>query len=155
MNYFVNLGSNLGNARLNLTRAMKAIGETFGPYELSHAVESEPWGFDSTRPFLNIGLMFASDLEPEEVLDRLQAIEQSISPAPHRNADGSYADRIIDIDIIAADETVHDSHRLHIPHPRMAERRFVLEPMAELAPQWRHPRTGLTAGEMLGRLDGQ
>ncbi len=152
MKYYLNLGSNLGNPRLNLTRAMKAVGDEFGPYELSHAVESEPQGFDSTRMFMNIGLSFESDLDPEEVLERLQAIEKRISPAPHRRADGSYADRMIDIDIIAVDDLVIDTHHLHVPHPRMAGRRFVIEPMAELAPGWRHPRTGLTCAEMLSRL---
>lgn len=155
MIYYLNLGSNLGNPRLNLTRAMKAIGAEFGPYELSHAVESEPQGFDSTRMFMNIGLSFESDLQPEEILPRLQAIERHISPAPHRRADGSYADRMIDIDIIAIDEIIFDSHHLHVPHPRMASRRFVLEPMAELAPLWRHPRTGLTCAEMLDRIPDQ
>ncbi|MDE7160957.1 MAG: 2-amino-4-hydroxy-6-hydroxymethyldihydropteridine diphosphokinase [Muribaculaceae bacterium] len=152
MTYYLNLGSNLGNPRLNLTRAMKAVGDEFGPYELSHAVESKPQGFDSTRMFMNIGLTFESELDPEEVLSRLQAIEKHISPASHRRADGSYADRMIDIDIIAVDELTFDTHHLHVPHPRMASRLFVLEPMAELAPAWRHPRTGLTCAEMIASL---
>lgn len=153
MLYLINLGSNLGNKRLNLSRAMRGVGEAFGPYELSHVVESAPQGFKSDHSFLNVGMAFHSDLEPEEVLARLQEIERAISPAPHRRADGSYADRVIDIDIVAADDLVYDSHHLHIPHRRMAERRFVLEPLDELAPGWRHPRTGLSPREMLFNLD--
>ena len=70
----------------------------------------------------------------------------------HRNADGSYADRIIDIDIIAIDDLVISSESLVVPHLHIAERDFVLAPMAEIAPNWRHPLTGLTAAEMLENL---
>ncbi len=58
----VNIGSNMGRRRLNLSRAMRAIGEEFGPFELSHVVETEPWGFASTNPFLSIGRAWKSDL---------------------------------------------------------------------------------------------
>ncbi len=54
----INIGSNLGNRRLNLSRAMRAIGDAFGDFEMSHVVESQPWGFDSTSPFLNVGMAF-------------------------------------------------------------------------------------------------
>ncbi|MDE7097401.1 MAG: 2-amino-4-hydroxy-6-hydroxymethyldihydropteridine diphosphokinase, partial [Muribaculaceae bacterium] len=79
MKYYLNLGSNLGNRLLHLTRAMKAIGEEFGPYETSHKVESDPWGFDSTNRYVNIGVAIESDLSPEDVMRRLQIIEKSIS----------------------------------------------------------------------------
>lgn len=141
---FVNIGSNLGNRRLNLSRAMRAIGEEFGEYEISHVVESEPWGFDSTHSFLNVGMMFFSDLEPLEILHRLQAIERSISPDSHRKSDGTYADRIIDIDIVAIDYLQINTPELTVPHPHLLERDFFLRPMAELAPGWRYP--GLVNG---------
>lgn len=150
--YIINIGSNLGDRKLNLSKAMAFIHHEFGPFEMSHAVESLPQGFDSAHKFMNVCMMFASDLTPEEVLDRLQGIEKRISPAAHRNDDGSYRDRAIDIDIIAIDDKVIDSERLTIPHPRMAERRFVLAPLEEIAPGWRHPRTGLSAAEMLATL---
>lgn len=150
---FVNIGSNLGDRRLNLSRAMRAIGEEFGDFEISHVVESEPWGFDSTHSFLNLGMMFSSDLPPVEILHRLQAIERSISPEPHRNPDGSYADRIIDIDIVAIDRMILAEEELTLPHPRLPERRFFLEPLAELAPGWQHPESGLTPFRMLSLLN--
>ncbi len=149
MKYYLNLGSNLGNRLLHLTRAMKAIGEEFGPYETSHKVESDPWGFDSTNRFVNIGLAIESSLDPEEVLSRLQAIEKSISPRGHRRWDGSYNDREIDIDIMATDGEPYASKTLQIPHRHLAQRDFFLKPLAELAPDWRHPETALTASEML------
>lgn len=150
--YLINLGSNLGDRRLNLSRAMRAVGAEFGDFEMSHVVESEPWGFGSTNSFLNVGMAFNSDLPPEEVLGRLQRVERSISPAPHRDASGGYADRVIDIDIVAVDREIIDTPSLRVPHPSLAERRFFLEPLAELAPGWTHPESGLTAAQMLARL---
>ncbi len=152
MKYYLNLGSNLGNRLLHLTRAMKAIGEEFGPYETSHKVESDPWGFNSTNRFVNIGVAIESDDEPEEVLRKLQAIEKSISTRGHRRWDGSYNDREIDIDIMATEGEPYDSASLHIPHPHLAKREFFLKPLAELAPEWHHPKSGLTASEMIAQL---
>lgn len=152
MYYLINIGSNLGDRRLNLSRAMRAVGMEFGDFEMSHAVESAPAGFDSPHRFLNVGILFQSDLQPEEVLTRLQAIEKQLGSGPHRNADGSYRDRLIDLDIVAADDLVMQTDRLTVPHPRLAERRFFLEPLKEIAPQWKHPVSGLTARQMLARL---
>ena len=152
MRYFLNLGSNLGNRLLHISRAMKAIGEEFGPYETSHKVESDPWGFDSTNRFVNIGLAIDSDLDPEEVMRRLQEIEKRISPRGHRRWDGSYNDREIDIDIMATDGGDYDSETLHIPHRHLPKRAFFLKPLAELAPQWSDPASGLTAAQMLESL---
>ena len=151
--YFINIGSNLGNPALNISRAVRKIEEAFGYFEISHIVESEPFGFDSTNLFKNVAIMVISDLEPEEMLTTLQKIEKEICPDSHRTPDGAYADRVIDIDIVAADEMTVDSPTLKIPHPGLPDRRFFLEPMEELAPAWRHPLTGLTPREMLDNLN--
>lgn len=148
----VNLGSNLGNRSLNLSRAMAAIMARFGDIEMSHAVYSAPQGFDSTHEFLNTCIMFRTDMDPLELLHTLQQIEQRISPTPHRDDSGAYIDRVIDIDIIALDDRVIDTPELTVPHPRLAERRFYLEPLREVAPSWAHPVTGLTADEMISAL---
>lgn len=147
--YFLNIGSNLGPRKLNISRALRAIEETFGYFEASHIVESQPQGYDSDNPYLNIGVMILSEREPEDVLDALQDMERRLGTTPHRDSTGGYADRDLDIDIVAIDELVIDTPRLSVPHPRLAERTFFLEPLAELAPLWRHPRTGQTASEML------
>ncbi len=152
MKYYLNLGSNLGNRLLHLTHAMKAIGEEFGLYETSHKVESDPWGFDSTNRFVNIGVTIDSDLHPEEVMSRLQKIEKSISARGHRRWDGSYNDREIDIDIMATDGDPYESKTLKIPHRHLASRPFFLKPLAELAPEWRDPDSGLTAQDLLENL---
>ncbi len=132
MVYYINIGSNLGNRLMNLTRAVSAIEKHFGWFELSHHVESEPWEFDSKNKFLNVGMAFISDLEPLDVLHKLQEIEASINPSPHRNADGSYRDRMIDIDIMAVDGVEMDTPELTLPHPHLGERPFFLEPYNEL-----------------------
>ncbi len=118
--------------------AIRLIGEAFPKaiLRLSDVVESEPWGFDSDLPFLNIGvaLDYPVDIDPLYLLHTMQHIERQVSPTPHRNADGSYRDRRIDIDIIAIDCLTLTSPELTIPHPRAWERPFVMEPLRQLAP---------------------
>ena len=132
MIYYINIGSNLGNRQQNIANALKAIGQRFGHIEISNMVESEPWGFDSTNLFVNVGVAFDSEDEPEDVLRALQRIEKEISPASHRNADGSYADRIIDIDIMEAEGVEIHTPILELPHPRLADRPFFMQPLLEL-----------------------
>lgn len=132
MKYYLNLGSNLGNRLLHLTRAMKAIGEEFGPYETSHKVESDPWGFDSTNRFVNIGLAIDTDLDPDAIMQKLQEIEKRLSKVGHRRWDGTYNDREIDIDIMDRDGEPYHSDIVTIPHPHLQEREFFLTPLREL-----------------------
>ncbi|MCM1319589.1 MAG: 2-amino-4-hydroxy-6-hydroxymethyldihydropteridine diphosphokinase [Muribaculaceae bacterium] len=148
----INIGTNLGHRRLNLSKAMAGVMREFGDIEMSHTIETEPQGFESPNKFLNVGIMFRTDLEPLEVLHRLQTIEKSISPDSHRDAHGGYADRIIDIDLVAIDDLVMDTPELRLPHPGLADREFYLKPLEEIAPGWTHPLTGLTATEMLSAL---
>lgn len=136
---YVNIGSNLGERESLINRALEEIGNHFGCCCISGLVESEPWGFESTNPFLNIGVSFKSDLPPEKILDELQNVEKKISLVSHRDNRGNYKDREIDIDIMAIDEMIYDSERLHIPHPHLLARDFFLIPLKELAPDWQHP----------------
>lgn len=149
----VNIGSNLGDGRANVTRAAEMIAARLGvDVRRAEPVVSEPWGYTSPNPFVNLGIAFDTDIEPSALLRILRDIEAAISPAPHRNADGSYADRLIDIDLIAVGDTVADTPELTLPHPRMHLRDFVLLPVAQLDPGWRHPLLGLTAAQLLARL---
>lgn len=152
MHYFLNIGSNIGNRKLNISRALKALEEEFGYFEVSKLVESRPWGYVSDKMYYNIAIMVISDKEPLQMLNILQGIENRLNPTPHRDASGNYQDRVLDIDIMAADEISLDSDNLTLPHPALAERRFFLEPFAELAPLWRHPLSGKTCAEMLADL---
>ena len=135
MHYYINIGSNLGNRLMNLSKAVSAIEKEFGWFELSHHIESEPWGYESKNKFLNIGMLFISDKEPLEVLHILQRIERAFSPASHRNPDGSYRDRLIDIDIMAVDNIEMDTPELKLPHPHLQDRPFFLETFKELLAQ--------------------
>lgn len=149
----VNIGSNLGDGLANVARAAEMIATRLGvEVRRAEPVVSEPWGYSSPNPYVNLGIAFDTAIGPVELLRILRDIEASISPVPHRNADGSYADRLIDIDLIAVGDTVTDTPELTLPHPRMHQRDFVLRPVARLDPEWRHPLFGLTAGELLARL---
>ena len=152
MIYYLNIGSNMGDRRDNLYRAVVALAAQTQECAVSSIVESEPWGFESENRFMNLGVSFDSDIEPQEMLDRIHDIERSLGSASHRDANGGYIDRLVDIDIVAIDDLVIDSPTLQVPHPHLPERDFFLIPMQQLAPDWRHPVTGLTATEMLENL---
>ena len=156
MNYYLNIGSNMGNRTRNIARAVRLISRTFNTsIKISAPVTSSPWGFKSKNAFVNEGAILHTDVKPAEVLERLQQVERLISDKPHRNADGSYSDRVIDIDIVAIDEMTIDTPSLKVPHPHLPERDFYIIPMRELAPSWVHPQSRMTPGEMLDRLQSQ
>ena len=136
---YVNIGSNLGNKKALIQKAIEIIENIFGYCCISEFVESEPWGFESTNSFLNIGVAFKSDLHPESVLELLQNIEKSISATSHRDALGNYADREIDIDIMAIDDLTYRSDKLNIPHEHLLERDFFMIPLKQLSPGWKYP----------------
>ncbi len=138
----INIGSNLGDSRSVIERAVAGIFSlSEGLTRRSSFVNSEPWGFESPNRFLNIGVEIETSLSPETLLARLQAIEKEISPASHRNEDGSYRDRLVDIDLIfmATSDLKpirHHSPSLILPHPRATERKFVIAPIRELHPDF-------------------
>ncbi|MBD5184375.1 MAG: 2-amino-4-hydroxy-6-hydroxymethyldihydropteridine diphosphokinase [Bacteroidales bacterium] len=132
MKYYINIGTNLGNRRLNLSRAVAAVERRFGYFEISKVVESEPWGYDSTNLYLNVAMMFDTEEAPLDVLHALQAIEKEISTEAHRNPDGTYKDRLIDIDIMAIENVVVDEPELKVPHPHLFDRPFFINPLKEL-----------------------
>lgn len=135
MTAYLNIGSNQGDRHANLKRAVALIVDAWRDCKVrtSDIIESEPWGFDSPHGFLNIGVAIDGFTgSPHALLRSLQAIEKSISATPHRNADGSYADRIIDIDIIEIDGVAMSTPSLTLPHPRAHLRHFVTIPLEQL-----------------------
>lgn len=131
---YANIGSNIGNRNELIQKALERISEKFGICCVSSYIESDPWGFESENRFLNLGVSFISELEPEKILAELQAIEKSISDCSHRDREGRYKDRYIDIDIMTIDEIHYQSQRLTLPHPHLFERNFFLIPLRELNP---------------------
>ena len=101
---------------------------------------------------MNVGVRLSSNMEPHEMLEHIHDIERRLGSASHRDSEGHYIDRLVDIDIMAIDNLVIDTPELQVPHAHLHERDFFLRPMMELAPDWRHPVTGLTASEMLDAI---
>ncbi len=133
MLYHLNLGSNLGNPRVNVDRAVDALRQLGTVSAISSYYESEPWGYDSDNHYINVAVAMRSDLEPKDLLHRCQDIERRLGSTSHRDEWGAYVDRVIDIDIILAGDLVVDNAELTIPHPRMHERDFVMKPLLEVA----------------------
>ena len=104
---------------------------------LSGFYETEPWGFQSENTFLNAALQLETALSPLELLKATQEIE--IEMGRTQKSNGAYHDRIIDIDILLYDDLVMQTPELTLPHPLMHERLFVMEPLAEIAPNVIHP----------------
>ncbi|MDH7511698.1 MAG: 2-amino-4-hydroxy-6-hydroxymethyldihydropteridine diphosphokinase [Clostridiales bacterium] len=140
MRYFLSLGSNLGRRRRNLARAVEAL-ELAGIaiVKTSSLYETEPVG-DKEQPwFLNLVVEASSSLDPEEMLDLIQTIERKLG----RRSDERGGPRSIDIDILLAEEKVIQSERLTIPHPRLHQRNFVLQPLEEISAEAVQPLLGM------------
>lgn len=138
---YLSLGSNSGDRRAFLRRAVAAIGE-LGSVRASGEYANAPQGFESPNEFVNMAVELTmerrrpwNEPDAEALLAKLKAIERSISAMPHRCPDGSYRDREIDIDIIAIEGFAMASPTLTLPHPRAAERPFVVIPLSELTDQ--------------------
>lgn len=151
---YLSLGSNLGDRVQLLHSAIRLLEEQVGRVErISEFVETEPLGFTSSNWFMNAALRVETELEPMQVLERTQAIEQALGRR-HKSVDGVYSDRPIDIDLLLYDELVLEGNRLSLPHPRMHLRPFVLEPLSEIAPELRHPLLGKSIAELRRELQG-
>lgn len=150
---YLGLGSNLGNKEQIIRKAIDRIGKRVGTVvAVSSFYKTEPWGYQSVHTFCNAAMAVDTELSPEEVLSTVQAIERELGSKDHRRSDGSYADRLIDIDLLDYDGQVLDTYALVLPHPYMHKRTFVMEPLAEIAPQWMHPVLGKTAAVILAAL---
>lgn len=149
----ISIGSNIGDRRALIGQAVAAVETLCGSEaKCSDIMESEPWGYDSPNTFMNMSIAVTTNLGPHELLNALLRIQNDIDPSPHRDDTGQYTDRAIDIDLIAIDDMIIDSPELTLPHPRMHMREFVLKPMCQTAPGWRHPILHLTPAEALERL---
>ena len=139
MRVYIGLGTNLGNRRRNLVTAAALLAERAGDVvSLSSFYETEPWGFASENKFLNAALALETSLSPLALLHLTQAIERELGRT-EKSRGASYHDRVIDIDLLLYGGGVFRSDELEIPHPLLHERRFVLEPLREIAPFLRHP----------------
>jgi 2-amino-4-hydroxy-6-hydroxymethyldihydropteridine diphosphokinase len=143
------LGSNLdsvfGDREANLREAVRRIGGLGVVQAVSSFYDTEPVGYLSQPRFLNAALVLETKLEPLELLRGLLHIEETMG----RQRVIAKGPRVIDLDLLLYGATVMATVELTLPHPEMHERRFVLEPLTEIAPGMVHPVLGKTVGEML------
>ena len=144
-------GGNLGDVAGNLARARCELAERIGPETAASVVMvSEPWGFAAENDFLNQILVLDTELAPEEVLDHCQAIESEMGRV--REPGKGYLSRTMDIDILFYGSQTIDTPRLRIPHPQIARRAFVLDPLVTVLPDFVHPTLGKTIRQLHGEL---
>ena len=148
---WVGLGSNLGDRSVQLAQAQEQLMLSCGKIlQVSGIYESHPQGFESGHLFFNQCLQLETQLSPLAFLRELLEIERKMGR--YREGMG-YTDRIIDLDILFFDDLIIHSEDLHVPHPRMADRKFVLYPLWEIAADKMDPETGLTVAELLAQCN--
>lgn len=148
MKVFFSIGSNLEDREYNIEDALDRIVENIGIiHKVSSFYETEPWGFTTDERFLNIAAEAETDLNPEDLMSIITKIENRMGRIRENSVE--YTSRIIDIDILLYGDMVINHPDLKIPHPLMHERKFVLVPMNEIAPDAVHPVFGQTISELL------
>ena len=148
---FLSIGTNLGNKEENITLALERLQEIGRVGRRSSLYHTEPWGFSSPNTFCNIAVEIETSMQPLPLLQALQTIERDMGRTA-KSTNGTYADRIIDIDILLYDNCVIDTPQLTIPHPLMHQRLFVLEPLCEIAPKRLHPILGKSIAQLLKNI---
>lgn len=146
---FIALGSNMGDRQANLSAAIKALEPEVLPVACSPVYETPPWGYLDQQKFLNQVVKAETQLMPTDLLEYIKEIEEQLG----RQETFRNGPRSIDLDIIFYDQEVINSPPLTIPHPRMETRAFVLVPLADLAPHYKHPILGVSVINLLSKVD--
>lgn len=148
---YFSIGTNQGNLIENLQISVDKIAENIGKIiEISSVYKSKSWGFKG-NDFYNICVEITTNLNSKDLWSKILEIEESIGRK--RNDDSKYENRIIDIDVLLFNDEVIFSKDLHVPHPKMLERKFVLIPLAEIAPYIKHPIENKTINTCLANCD--
>ena len=147
---YIALGSNLGDREGTLRSAIAGLRELGSVEAISSFYETAPIGITEQPDFLNAVVALRTALPPEELMAALLRIEQQ--HGRDRSASVPKGPRTLDLDLLSYGDNVMETPTLTLPHPSLAERRFVLAPLAEIAPQWRHPVSGKTAAALLSEL---
>jgi len=148
---FLALGSNLGDRKANLEKALQLLGERLSLERVSSLYETEPVGFEEQPLFLNAVCRVKTEVGPFQLLSLLKGVEVALGRAPSF----ANAPRLIDVDILFYGNLAIETDRLVIPHPRLEERAFVLIPLAEIAPGLIHPVSGESIGDLAVRVEGR
>lgn len=148
---YFSIGSNQGDRLYSLVKATKLIDNLIGKVmQCSSVIESEPWGFNAETTFYNMVLLVDTKFTPHQILTIILGIEASLGRIRHGKA---YTNRNIDIDILFYNEERINDDNLVIPHPLMHKRKFVLQPLAEIAPDLIHPVFHASISELLLQLN--
>ncbi|PIQ98805.1 MAG: 2-amino-4-hydroxy-6-hydroxymethyldihydropteridine diphosphokinase [Nitrospinae bacterium CG11_big_fil_rev_8_21_14_0_20_45_15] len=147
---FIGIGSNLGSAKKNCEQAIEHLQNTkcIRLLATSSFYTTAPIGVTEQNWFVNAVVKISTTYNPQELLDNLLSIEKEMG----RKARKKWGPREIDLDILFYDQQILSTDSLKIPHPELSHRRFVLEPLNELAPDWNHPQLNKTSGQLLAEL---
>ncbi|MCL2140822.1 MAG: 2-amino-4-hydroxy-6-hydroxymethyldihydropteridine diphosphokinase [Dehalococcoidia bacterium] len=145
---YLGLGSNIGDLRQNLNKALYFIGQRLQIEKTSSVYDTTPECNPNQPNFLNLVVQASTTLEPMALLSLIKGFEAKLGRVPSQR----YNPRTMDIDILSYGQYIINSPELTIPHPHMHERAFVLVPLVEIAPDFIHPVTGKTASQMLSEL---
>ena len=148
---YFSLGSNIGRRKDNLKKAVKLLNECgIKISKISSIYQTEPVSKIRQKDFLNICIEAETELSPEKLLKACKSIEKQIGRKPHpANRNDNYEPRIIDVDILLYEQKIIHKRNLQIPHENMHLRRFVLEPLNEIAPNAYNPKLHKTVKELL------
>jgi len=145
---YLSLGSSQGNKSRNLQQALDKIAENCGIIsKVSNVYETEPWGFEMEENFLNLAALVQTEMQPAELMKTLLEIEKQMGRK--RPIETRYSSRSIDIDIIFYDDLILKLPGLTIPHPHAHERRFVLQPLTDINPEYMHPTLSKSVTQLL------
>jgi len=146
---YIGIGSNLGNRQENCLHAIELLQEKgVIVTKRSSLYETEPWGMKDQPPFLNMVIEIETELDPKVLLRVLKDVEKELG----RKESLKWGPRVIDLDILLVDNLILNQDGLIIPHPLMHKRDFVLRPLAEIAPDIKHPLLKLSIDELLQKL---
>lgn len=143
---YLSLGANLGDPAVTLRQAFVALGRIGTVAKRSRLYRTKPWGKTDQPDFVNAAALLETDRTPHQLLHELQSIETALG----RKRRERWGPRELDLDILTYDDDVIDEPGLHIPHPSMRERAFVLIPLAEIEPAYEALRDALPANERAG-----
>ena len=144
---FLGIGGNLGNKAENFKNAYKLFEKELGKIVISSSIyETPPWGFQAKESFWNQVMQIETEYSPELLINKIQEIENYFG---RKREENKYTSREMDIDILYYDDIFLETKHLIIPHPLMHQRKFVLVPLAEIAPDLKHPLFRLTSLQML------